>query len=97
MTTKQDSKGQRIVRVTPELLQDIFVNGAKFETNIPDDARLLSFHRSDTSRWEFWFKFESSEWDELMEGDKIPFLDVHIEKEGNEREYFLNQDRFKYE
>lgn len=98
MTTKSKGKGQRIVRVTPELIQDIFVHGARFETNLPKDARLISFNKSENSLWNYWLKFESSEWDELVEGEKIPFIDVKIEKhEGRDREYFLDEGNLKYD
>lgn len=96
MTTKSRGKGQRIVRVTPEFFQDIFTRGAKFETNLPEDARLISCNFSDNSHWEYWLKFESSEWDELVEGEQIPFLDVQIEKERSDRMYFLDNERLKY-
>jgi len=97
MTTKTNGKGQRIVRVTAEFLQDVFVSGARFETNLPEDARLIDFMEPRNSRWNYWVKFESSEWDELAEGEKIPFVDVQIEVEGKDREYFLDQERLKYD
>lgn len=97
MTTKSNGKGKRIVRVTLEFFQDIFTYGARFETDLPDDARLLSFHKAQNSRWNIWMKFESEEWDELSEGEKIPFLDVKIEKEGKDREYFLDEESLKYD
>lgn len=97
MTTKSSGKGQRIVRVTPEFFQDIFTYGARFETNLPEDARLLNFHIAQNSRWNIWIKFESEEWEELSEGEEIPFLDVQIEKEGRDRDYFLDKGELKYD
>lgn len=97
MTTKTKGKGQRIVRVTTEFLQDIMVSGARFETNLPDDARLIDFIQPQNSRWNYWLKFESSEWNELNEGEKIPFVDVQIEVEGKDREYFLDENKLKYD
>ena len=97
MTTKTKGKGQQIVRITTEFLQDIMVSGARFETNLPDDARLIGFMEPHNSRWNYWLKFESSEWDELNEGEKIPFVDVQIEAEGKDREYFLDENKLKYD
>lgn len=94
MTTKQEGKGQRIVKVTPEFLEDIFARGASFESNLPNDARLLECFFSETDSWNYWMKFESSEWEPLDEGEQIPFFEVRLDQSrcNNERiQYYIEE------
>ena len=78
MTTKNE-KGQRIVELTPELLEDFLVRGGRIKTDLPEDARLTSLWVDDVA-WNYMLKFESSEWETMNEGERIPTIEVRGER-----------------
>jgi len=79
MTTKRNSKGQRIVRMTPELMEDLLVhNDILVKTDLPHNARLVSLW-VDEENWDYKLKFESSEWEEMVEGEFIPIIEPEVE------------------
>lgn len=97
MTSKNCNKGQRIVRVTPEFLEQVLKGRTIKNSTLPDDARLVSLTVCEESAWHYWIKFESSEWDALREGQKIPTVDAQIELgENGERKYYLGGELKSY-
>jgi len=79
MTTKRNKKGQRIVRMTPELMEDLLVhNDILVKTDLPHNARLVSLWVDDEN-WSYNLKFESSEWEEMVEGEFIPTIEPEVE------------------
>ena len=63
--------GQRRIKVTPEVIEAWLVNGGRVRTDLPDDARFVRMWPSDRGDC-YILVFESSEWDELEEGEEIP-------------------------
>lgn len=81
MTSKHETKGQRRLVITPELLEEFFIHGVALRSSIPDDARLVGHWRNEMGNHEFLF--ESSEWDALQEGERIPEGAVTMEGKGS--------------
>lgn len=77
MSSKDPERGQRRVRVSPELIEHFML-----ETSLPDDARLLEICRSNKAieTGTYTFVFESKEWDEMEEGEHIPLITLIIEE-----------------
>ena len=78
--------GQRRVFVSPEAFEMWLVNEGRVRTNLPDDARFVRLWEKDDGSC-YIMVFESSEWDELEEGEQIPKLEVvaeAIEEDGDE-------------
>ena len=71
--------GQRRVRVSPEAIEAWMVNGNLVQTNLPEDARFLRIYPESRGRW-YYFIFESEEWEELLEGEEIPDMDVEVQQ-----------------
>ena len=74
--------GQRIIEVTPEAIEAWLVNESCVRTDLPDDARFVRMWSSDTGH-AYMMVFESSEWDEISEGEEIPSIVPDIELHRN--------------
>lgn len=70
-------KGQRMIRATPELFEAWLVNGNAVKTDLPENARFVRLWPDEFGRG-YYMVFESSEWDELAEGEKIPVITPEI-------------------
>ena len=73
MSTNRVGYGQRRVRITPELIQLLLVRGKALDMDLPSDARLTSLYHADAGDT-YYLIFESSEWDELDEGEQLPVI-----------------------
>lgn len=75
----QQQYGQRRVLVTPEFIEDMLVRGCSLKTSLPDDARFLRMYPSEEAEG-YFFVFESWEWEEKKEAEKVPRIDVRVEQ-----------------
>ena len=70
--------GQRRIHVTPEVIEAWLVNENRVTADLPDDARFVRMYARD--RGGYYLVFESTEWDELAEGENIPKGSVTVER-----------------
>jgi len=71
--------GQRRIKVTPEVIEAWLVYGNAVKTDLPEDARFIRLWPKDTGDC-YILVFESSEWDELAEGEEIPLITLTVER-----------------
>lgn len=71
--------GQRRIRVTPEVIEAWLINENAVRTDLPDDTRFVRMYPTDTGE-AYYLVFESSEWDELKEGEEIPEAHISVER-----------------
>lgn len=72
--------GQRRFVMSHVLIEDWLVSGRAIETSLPDDARFVRTYPSESGHGQV-FVFESATWDELLEGEHIPQIEVTVEVE----------------
>lgn len=70
--------GQRRVLITPEAIESYMVNEMRIKSNLPEDARFLRMYPR--PKGDYIMIFESSEWDELKEGEDIPKFEARVER-----------------
>lgn len=75
--SKRVGYGQRRLWVTAEVLEWMFVKQQRPPVDLPEDARFV--RQYPRKEGDYWFVFESKEWDELEEGEEIPQIDAHGE------------------
>jgi hypothetical protein len=71
--------GQRRIKVTPEVIEAWLVYGNAVKTDLPEDARFIRLWPKDAGDC-YILVFESSEWDELAEGEEIPLITLTVER-----------------
>lgn len=74
----REGYGQRRIRVTAELFEAWLVNQNRVTTDLPDDARFVRLYAR--KHGGYFLVFESSEWDELKEGEPIPRIEASVER-----------------
>lgn len=77
--SQRHNYGQRRIRVTPEVIEAWLVNENAVETDLPEDARFVRLYPdSDESYGCYFLVFESSQWEELREGEPIPLIEPEV-------------------
>lgn len=77
--SKAEGKGQRRVKVSVEWIEGMLKGGTAVSADLPDDARLIDSWRSDEHGF-YVFLFESEEWGDMVEGERIPEADVKVKE-----------------
>lgn len=80
--SKRVGYGQRRIKITPELIEAMLVNPAEqVSVDLPSDARFVRMWPADVG-WHYVMVFESSEWEELDEGEEIPLITPGVKDHG---------------